>query len=486
MSDKSRIEWTDATWTPVRALRRDTGKVGVHCERVSPACTNCYAATFNRRNLPSHGTGLDFIVPNREKVDIFVDEDMLLAPLRWKRGRKIFVNSQTDTWGEFVSSDQIDSLFAIAKIAGHHTYQFLTKRADRMRDYMSDQGTAARVARRADSLVVDFEMNGVDEAWRDITGFEGIYSVSNYGRVRSRGEKMLSLNAERNGYLKVSLSKNGIVAQKKVHQLVLEAFYRSRQDGEESLHRNRNVEDNRIANLRWGTKSQNMLDAVRHGSMRSPAIDKANLSSFQVSEIRRLRASGVKLLEIAYAVGAPGGKRQVHEVASGRIYSDSANWPPNNCWLGVTAENQEWADKRIPLLLQTPAAKRFVSVEPMLGPVELDLRGIDWVICGGESGRGARPMHPDWARSLRDQCQAAGVPFFFKQWGAWQNGSGENWDGLVVLNDGRVTPGPEEMDLETRNRWPRLSPTIMCKVGKHAAGRLLDGREWSEFPEVSR
>ena len=119
------------------------------------------------------------------------------------------------------------------------------------------------------------------------------------------------------------------------------------------------------------------------------------------------------------------------------------HFPLQNIWLGVTAENQEQADKRIPILLQTPAAVRYVSVEPMLGPVELrngksnrwsiptrtdsDGRGIewtdpgenyipvDWVICGGESGPGARPMHPDWVRNLRDQCQAAGVPFFLKQ-----------------------------------------------------------------------
>ena len=122
-------------------------------------------------------------------------------------------------------------------------------------------------------------------------------------------------------------------------------------------------------------------------------------------------------------------------------------WPLPNVWHGVTAENQAMADERIPILLDTPAAKRFVSVEPMLGPVDLTcinypdavdhevglldaLRGmscdddpthpaLDWVIAGGESGPHARPMHPDWVRSLRDQCKAARVPYFFKQWGEW-------------------------------------------------------------------
>ena len=155
------------------------------------------------------------------------------------------------------------------------------------------------------------------------------------------------------------------------------------------------------------------------------------------------------------------------------------HWPLPNVWLGVSVENQMTTDERIPLLIKTPAAVRFVSIEPMLGPVDLKkikwakipinkadyrfgapapnemwsmrdalylhsgneftkpLPGLDWVICGGESGPNARPMHPDWARSVRDQCQGANVPFFFKSWG-----------------------------------------------GNKRAGRLLDGQEWNEFPEV--
>jgi protein gp37 len=119
------------------------------------------------------------------------------------------------------------------------------------------------------------------------------------------------------------------------------------------------------------------------------------------------------------------------------------SWPLPNVWLGVSTERQQEADERIPLLLQTPAAVRFISAEPLLGPIDLRKLGditmslnaftghashllgmkaktlgtLDWAIAGGESGPGARPMHPDWARGLRDQCGAAGVPFFFKQWG---------------------------------------------------------------------
>lgn len=95
-------------------------------------------------------------------------------------------------------------------------------------------------------------------------------------------------------------------------------------------------------------------------------------------------------------------------------------YPLPNVWLGVTAENQQEADRRIPLLLKTPAAVRWVSVEPMLGPVDLTSikwTRLNWIVCGGESGPGARPMETEWVRSLRDQCNRADVPFFFKQWG---------------------------------------------------------------------
>jgi len=128
------------------------------------------------------------------------------------------------------------------------------------------------------------------------------------------------------------------------------------------------------------------------------------------------------------------------------VYASFRSWPLPNVWLGTSIENQAAADERIPLLLQTPAAARFVSCEPLLGAVDLtellaqldeptainaltgkwcdccgpyDDNKLDWVIVGGESGPGARPMHPDWARGLRDQCQEIGIPFHFKQWGAW-------------------------------------------------------------------
>jgi len=149
-------------------------------------------------------------------------------------------------------------------------------------------------------------------------------------------------------------------------------------------------------------------------------------------------------------------------------------WPLPNIWLGTSVENQRTADERIPWLRKCPASMRFLSMEPLLGPVSrLPLNGIHCVIVGGESGPGARPMHPDWARSIRDQCQAAGVPFFFKQWGEW--GPGEFGTHIPDCLGAK-------MDDPKYFHYFNDPPYKTWRVGKYAAGRLLDGREWNEMP----
>ena len=156
--------------------------------------------------------------------------------------------------------------------------------------------------------------------------------------------------------------------------------------------------------------------------------------------------------------------------------------PDPNVWLGVSVENQEAADERIPDLLAIPAAVRFLSCEPLLGPIDLGRwlkpggaeGGRSWVIAGGESGPGARPMHPDWARGLRDQCTSAGVPFFFKQWGEWLAGRWQ--DG----QEGQRNDSREWRHFGT----PGEQGAFAVRVGKKTAGALLDGHEWKEFPDV--
>ncbi|AIO48665.1 phage Gp37/Gp68 family protein [Burkholderia cepacia] len=214
-----------------------------------------------------------------------------------------------------------------------------------------------------------------------------------------------------------------------------------------------------------------------------------------------------------------------------------ANWlacwvdgePPANVWLGATIVNQAEADRDIEKLLMTPAHRRFLSMEPLLGPVDLrawfDPTGvccmremqscedcpadapwihgptteyaedgtgysspkIDWVIVGGESGTGARPMHPEWARDLRDQCTAYGVPFLFKQWGEWREPvDGERYDTTM----GRAQRVPAFIVSKSgtvhcfENDQTRDGGRTMLRVGKRAAGRLLDGRTHDEFPEA--
>lgn len=163
----------------------------------------------------------------------------------------------------------------------------------------------------------------------------------------------------------------------------------------------------------------------------------------------------------------------------GRVY----RWPAN-VWIGTTVEDQKRADERIPYLQAIDAPVRFLSCEPLLGPIDLlyaafngadsltAMHRIDWVIGGGESGHGARPTHPDWARDLRDQCFNAGVPFMWKQWGdllpACQIGANDRPSARRTVS----VPSPHN---------PRKRNTYY-KLGKAHTGRLLDGRTWDEFP----
>jgi protein gp37 len=295
------IEWTNETWNPV------TG-----CSKVSPGCAHCYAEGVAARFWPTQyppveydSYSVDACCPitemrPREFTDVQCHEDRLGQPLRWRKPRKVFVNSMSDLFHENVPDAFIDEVFAVMALAPQHTFQVLTKRAERMRDYMT------------------------------------------------------------------TLSKRST-----------------------------------------GSEIEGMIPRLEMAAM--PAV-----------------------------LGVPG------------IYS-LPPWPLRNAWLGVSVENQHFADERIPLLLETPAAVRFLSCEPLLSRLDLsahlgsaphhdDLRGLlNWVIVGGESGPSVRPTKPEWVQSVRDQCVEAGVPFFFKQWG------------------GRTAK---------------------------AGGRLLDGREWNEMPTV--
>lgn len=191
-------------------------------------------------------------------------------------------------------------------------------------------------------------------------------------------------------------------------------------------------------------------------------------------------------------------------------WSEARGGWPANWWLGASVENQAAAEERIPYLLKVPAAIRFLSCEPLLGPVDLsgwmapnsdlrpghrwaeclcsqidpsdrpcvvcDIRGIGWVIGGGESGPHARPWHPGWARLLRDRCTAAGVPFHWKQHGEWA-------PDCIHPDDTHATLGRKVCRTVARPTPGRMG--VMFRCGKHNAGRILDGRTWDELPEAT-
>jgi protein gp37 len=311
----TKIEWTEESWNFIFG-----------CSHASQGCKNCYAEVMSNRlaRMPHTRDRYAGTVNERGRFtgQINFDEKSLLKPLSIKKPTTFFI-SMSDLFHENVKDEWIDKAFAVMALCPQHTFQILTKRPERMRDYFN--------------------------------------------------------HSDRHNEIELAANK--------------------------------------------------ILPNEGHPSF--------------------------------------GGKHLLPSL------------PLKNCWLGVSVENQKTADERIPLLLETPAAIRFLSIEPLLDGINLDkawmntgnivfdfavsygLEMIDWVIVGGESGANARPMHPDWARSIRDQCQAAGVKFFFKQWGEFVSVS-------EVAGKGEHHYFPDGATVR--------------RVGKKNAGRTLDGKIWDEFP----
>ena len=351
MGDNSAIEWCDATWNPI-----------VGCSIISPGCTNCFAMkTAGRWRLKSDSIYSGLTIPTHGgpvwSGKLAFQQSVLTAPLKWKRPRKIFVNSMGDLFHEDAPDKWIDRVFAVMALAPQHTFQVLTKRSARMRKWASNPETPRRLAFAAVKVA-------------DVAADNGIF--------------------------------------------------------------------------------------------------KARAAA---------RAAGVE------SAGCP-----------------SIHWPLPNCWLGISAEDQRRADERVPDLLATPAAVRFVSAEPLLGPIKFwrvdedagAWRGcgvkvsggvtpstpdsppegyddsqpwLDWIIVGGESGPGARPMHPGWARAIRDQCAAADVRFFFKQWGCWAPSS-LGREIALASSEVRIWRGGEWSELMSTGR--AADPDTMNRVGQDA------------------
>lgn len=392
MADKTPIEWTDATWNPI-----------VGCSVVSPGCTNCYAMRLAGTRMKTHPSRAGLTQDSKAGAvwtgEVRLMEQWLGQPLQWAKPRMIFVCAHADLFHESVPDEWIDRVFAVMALAPQHTFQVLTKRPKRMRDYL---GTRA-----GDWSVV----------WPDANP-PGSLPIS-------RHEQRLAM------------------------------------------------------------RGAGWPDAI----------------------IR-------------------------------------PTFPLPNVWLGVSVEDQRRADERVPILLDTPAAVRWISAEPLLGPLDLrpwlsdddgcvscddgegyalprchgrglpvdercptmlavfqtdegpiDALGtpewitprrivLDWVVAGGESGPGARPMHPDWARSLRDQCATVGVPFVFKQWGEWVSMLDRDRDDLDWRADypKHESVGHRVLNLAGGCGFHGKRVHIMRRVGKKVAGRLLDGVLHDAYP----
>ncbi len=428
------IEWTQRSGT-----KGETWNVVTGCDRVSAGCDNCYAMTMAKRlkaiGQPRYQCDGD---PRTSGPGFGLTEhpDVLTLPLHWRKPRTVFVNSMSDLFHARVSREFLARVFAVMALTPQHTYQCLTKRPRRMSLILNSQEFRHAVARELDSLRVDLT-HDLREAWASIPGFSG-YEASSHGRLRGPdGGRLATTTNPQSGYLTVTLWNHGTPRTVSVHRSVLSAFSAEPDGSAEVCHRNGAKTDNRLANLRWGSRSENQHEKIRHGSRGGPA----KLCLADVEEIRRARrgagASRPTQQVVADRYGVS--RSLISLIESGAIWAGpDLPWPLPNVWLGTSVEDQQRADERIPHLLDTPAAVRFLSCEPLLEPVDLEpwlwegvsyrtdygtgieydrvpSQAVDWVIVGAESGSGARPMDPAWAQAIVDQCHATGVPVFVKQ-----------------------------------------------------------------------
>jgi protein gp37 len=350
MPANSKIEWTGRSdWNPVRG-----------CTRISPGCGGpgphggCYAEAiagrFSGEGQPFHGFADRTSKGGRWTGKVELMEERLTLPMHWSKPATIFASSTSDIFHESLSDADIDRIFAVMALTPQHTYQILTKRADRMRDYVSQLDEFALV---------------------DTEEFR-------------------------------------------------EAQYRV------------DCDDDDNGSAAWHAQTA--------------ALEKAII-----------------------------GARTT--LGKGR--------PLPNVWLGVSVENQEWADRRREDLSATPAAVHFVSYEPALGPVDWSgWEFVDQIIGGGESGPRARPMHPDWQRATRDFCAQHEIAYFFKQWGEWAPRQWKADGGTHAMHclrpDSFQKLGHPPNSLERTSADPEWQ--AFARVGKKAAGRLLDGVQHDGVP----
>lgn len=421
------IEWTDYSANPLRAVTRD-GQTGWACVKVSPGCANCYAEAINLR----FGTKQPFTAKGMEDVRVVLDEQRLAAMLAAKpRGSfrapdgrpKVFIGDMTDVCGAWVPDETLDRLFAVFALRPDIDWQVLTKRPERMAEYLNSDRRPHAIAKAADTIEVELAIDALQEEVRDVPGFPG-YRVSNMGLVFGPRVR-LEPQAGKQGHARVTLYLEGNKHRVLVHRLVLSVFDRPPQPGEQACHKNGDPSCNAMPNLSWGSQSTNWADRRRHGEHRSYS----KLTPDGVAAVRAALLDDTPAERIAVSAGVSA--TQIRNIARGDQWSTGSPipWPIPGVWLGTSCEDQRRADERIPHLLRCPAAVRFLSCEPLLGAIRLAADfgpkvigestifhpRINWVVVGGESGHKPRPCNVDWIRGVVRQCAEARVPCFVKQ-----------------------------------------------------------------------
>ena len=422
MSQATSIEWTDISWNPVHG-----------CSKVSPGCAHCYAETISRQYGQTHTPW----TPANAAKNVILKPHKLREPLSgakvWRglgaaaaaagktEGKLVFVNSMSDLFHEEVPDEFILAIWAVMEACPQHTFQILTKRPERMRELLADAQAAPTP--RGD---VPYER-------RELADYPG-YEIDTDGVVwGARLGRPMSPDVGEQGHRRVMLYRGGGTYRELVHRLVLATFDRAAARGEQGRHLDGDPGNNRLSNLAWGTQADNWADSKGHRTDRRYS----KLDPRQVARLRIGAASGESATALASQFGIS--DTQVRNIVRGDQWGFKVL---PNVMLGVSIENRRYVD-RADLLRETPAAVRFVSAEPLLGPVvwdafdpaeerfswsdgyagpDLETDGLDWVIIGGESGRGHRPMSLSWARDLSEDCRGNGVAVFVKQLGGARPG----------------------------------------------------------------
>lgn len=433
MGSDTKIEWCDRTFNPF-----------IGCTKVSPGCDHCYAERYGKRFGITWGPGQ----PRKRTSDASWRE-----PLRWnakaeREGRRyrVFCASLADVFDNEVPDQWRDELFGLIAATPNLCWLVLTKRIGNAKAYITDPATPLRVDTMKHVVMAGrLEELHAPERIAAIPGWTG-YFITSKGRVLSDRTNAGARGADRHeikpqpgeaGHERVMLRVNGESTRQLVHRLVLTAFDRPPRGDEQGCHIDGDPQNNALWNLRWGDQSSNWQDSKRHGTRRRYS----KLSEHDVETIRSRQAAGETAASLGLAFGVS--DTQIRNIVRGAQWQPERRleWPLQTVWLGATICNQEEADRDIPKLLATPAAVRFLSIEPILGPVDLNWRGlralghvhdehcavpchhrpggdVDWVIVGGESGPQARPTNVEWIRSIVQQCRAAQVPVFVKQLGS--------------------------------------------------------------------